>query len=120
MAPVKSKDAEAPKKSAVKAAPKKVEEMFLQFQGGQWDLAEVKERVLASYVAEGHRASAIKKLTIYPSISSPRRARPTMSSTTRPQEISTFSKKEIGKRAGDRLCLFPALLLLFGEIVILQ
>ena len=65
MAPVKSKDAEAPKRSAVKAAPKKVEEMFLQFQGGQWDLAEVKERVLASYVAEGHRASAIKKLTIY-------------------------------------------------------
>ena len=65
MAPVKSKDAEAPKKPAVKAAPKKAEEMILQFQEGEWDLSAVKEQVVAAYVAEGHRASAIKKLTIY-------------------------------------------------------
>ena len=65
MAPVKSKDAEAPKKPAVKAAPKKAEEMILQFQEGEWDLSAVKEQVVAAYVAEAHRASAIKKLTIY-------------------------------------------------------
>ena len=65
MAPVKSKDAEAPKKPAVKAAPKKAEEMILQFQEGEWDLSAVKEQVLSAYTAEGHRVSAVKKLTIY-------------------------------------------------------
>ena len=66
MAPVKSKDGETPKKKpAVKAAPQKVEEMFLQFQEGQWELSAVKEQVVAAYVAEGHRVSAIKSLSLY-------------------------------------------------------
>ena len=69
MAPVKSKEAEAPKKPAVKTAPKaapqKVEKMILQFQEGEWGLSSVKEQVVAAYVAEGHRASSIKDLTIY-------------------------------------------------------
>ena len=66
MAPVKSKDGETPKKKlAVKATPQKVEEMVLQFQEGQWELSAVKEQVVAAYVAEGHRASGIKKLAIY-------------------------------------------------------
>ena len=46
-------------------AAQKVEEMILQFQEGEWDLSAVKEQIVAAYVAEGHRASAIKKLTIY-------------------------------------------------------
>ena len=74
MATVKNKEAEAPKeapkkkpaaKAAPKAAPEKVEEMFLQYHEGEWNLAAVKEQVLAAYAAEGHRTSAIKKLSIY-------------------------------------------------------
>ena len=70
MATVKNKETEVPKKkpaakAAPKAAPQKVEEMILQFQEGQWDLSAVKEQVLAAYAAEGHRVSAIKKLSIY-------------------------------------------------------
>ena len=70
MATVKNKETEVPKKkpaakAAPKAAPQKVEEMILQFQEGQWDLSAVKEQVLAAYAAEGHRTSAIKKLSIY-------------------------------------------------------
>ena len=49
MAPVKSKDAEAPKKKpAVKAAPQKVEKMILQFQEGEWELSSVKEQAIAA------------------------------------------------------------------------
>ena len=71
MATVKNKEAaEAPKKkpaakAAPKAAPEKVEEMVLQYQDGEWNLSAVKEQVLSAYTAEGHRASAVKKLTIY-------------------------------------------------------
>ncbi len=66
MAPVKSKEGEAPrKKPAAKAAPEKVEEMFLQYQEGEWNLAAIREQVLSAYTAEGHRASAVKKLVIY-------------------------------------------------------
>ncbi len=66
MAPTKSKETDVTKKKpAVKAAAQKVEEMILQFQEGEWDLSAVKEQIVAAYVAEGHRASAIKKLTIY-------------------------------------------------------
>ena len=70
MATAKNKEAEAPKKkpaakAAPKVAPEKVEKMILQYQDGEWDLAAVKEQAVAAYVAEGHRSSAIKKLTIY-------------------------------------------------------
>ena len=70
MATVKNKETEVPKKkpaakAAPKAAPQKEEEMILQLQEGQWDLSAVKEQVLAAYAAEGHRTSAIKKLSIY-------------------------------------------------------
>ena len=66
MAPVKSKDAEAPKKKpAVKAAPQKVEKMILQFQEGEWELSSVKEQAIAAYVAEGHRESGIRQLAVY-------------------------------------------------------
>ena len=46
-------------------AAQKVEEMILQYQDGEWNLSAVKEQVLSAYTAEGHRASAVKKLTIY-------------------------------------------------------
>ena len=62
----KSKEAEAPqKKRTAKAAPEKVEEMVLQYQEWEWNLAAVKEKVLAAYAGEGHRVSAVRKLAIY-------------------------------------------------------
>lgn len=56
----------ATKKPAVKAAAKKVEEtLVLQAVGGEWNVADVKERVIADYVAAGHTRASIKALTVY-------------------------------------------------------
>ena len=45
--------------------PEKVEELFLEFEGEQWNISDCKERAIAAYVAEGHRVSGIHKLTVY-------------------------------------------------------
>lgn len=57
----------APKKPAtVKAAPKKVTEtVMVQAAGSEWDVAAIKEQVIAGYVAEGHQRSGISSLTVY-------------------------------------------------------
>lgn len=55
----------AEKKSAAKPAVQKVEEVLIQFGGEEWNVAQLKEAAQAAYVAEGHRASSIKKLTVY-------------------------------------------------------
>ncbi len=41
------------------------EEMILQHNGGEWNMAELKEKAVAAYVAEGHRRGRIKKLILY-------------------------------------------------------
>lgn len=51
----------APKKPAVE----KVEELYLQAGGCEWNVSDCKERAVAAYVAEGHRASSVKKLVMY-------------------------------------------------------
>lgn len=59
---------ETAKKETAKKAPVKKEatvDVFVQFAGNQVSTASVEERVKAAYVAEGHRASAIKNLKIY-------------------------------------------------------
>lgn len=53
------------KKSAAKSTVQKVEEVLIQFGGEEWNVAQLKEAARAAYVAEGHRASSIKKLTVY-------------------------------------------------------
>ena len=53
----------AGKKTAEKA--ERVEEIFLQSGGAEWNITECRKRVIAAYVAEGHRESGIKKLEIY-------------------------------------------------------
>ena len=54
------------KKAAAKpAAAQKVEEVVIQFGGAEWTEAQLKQAAQDAYVAEGHRASTIKKLTIY-------------------------------------------------------
>lgn len=61
--PVKKEPA---KKRAVKKEPeKKTEEIYLQFGAEEWNMAELKEKAVAAYVAEGHRASGIKHLAVY-------------------------------------------------------
>lgn len=57
----------APKKPAAeKAAPKKVAEtLVIQASGSEWDIAAVKEQVIADYVAAGHTRSSISSLTVY-------------------------------------------------------
>lgn len=53
----------APKKAALNAA--KTEEIYLQAGGVEWNVTDCKERAVAAFVAEGHKASAVKKLAVY-------------------------------------------------------
>lgn len=53
------------KKAAAKPAAQKVEEVVIQFGGAEWTVAQLKQAAQDAYVAEGHRASTIKKLTVY-------------------------------------------------------
>lgn len=55
------------KKAAVPKAKaaQKVEEVYLQFGAEEWLMADLMDQAKAAYVAEGHRASAIKKLALY-------------------------------------------------------
>ena len=55
-------------KAAAKAekAPAKQEEIvYIQFSGAEWDVAELKKKAMDAYVAEGHRASTVKKFVLY-------------------------------------------------------
>lgn len=42
-----------------------VEETIIQHDGSEWNMAELKEKAIAAYVAEGHHRGRIKKLTLY-------------------------------------------------------
>lgn len=59
----KNKTAEKPMKKAEK--PEKQEAVFVQFAGEEFVVDEAMEKAKAAYVAEGHRASAIKSLRLY-------------------------------------------------------
>lgn len=65
----KTKKAAAPKKRAGrKTTEKKAEneaEVFVEFEGIQSSLADVKKRVVDAFVSEGHRPSTIKSLRVY-------------------------------------------------------
>ncbi len=52
------------KKAAAKPAQKE-EEIFVQFGSEEWNVAQLKQAAQDAYVAEGHRASTIKKLSVY-------------------------------------------------------
>ena len=53
----------APKATAQK--PERVEEVYLQFGADEWRISDLQEKAAAAYAAEGHRASAVKKLALY-------------------------------------------------------
>ena len=65
----------APKKTAEKAegakkAPsilkkEKVEEVYLQVGASEWNVSACKAKAVEAYVAQGHRASSVKKLVVY-------------------------------------------------------
>ena len=48
-----------------KAAAKRVEEMYLQAGGQEWNITDCRERAAAAYTAQGHTDASIKKLTAY-------------------------------------------------------
>lgn len=41
------------------------EELIVQYAGGEWSVAALKEKAIAAYVAEGHRRGNIKKFVLY-------------------------------------------------------
>lgn len=51
--------------AAKKAVVQKVEEVYLQAGGCEWNVSDCKERAVAAFVADGHKASSVKKLVIY-------------------------------------------------------
>jgi len=57
------------RKAAAKKTPakdaKRVEEVYLQASGAEWNVTECRERAVAAYVEMGHRASSVKKLVVY-------------------------------------------------------
>ena len=55
----------ARKKAAPKAAPEKTEEVFVQYGDGEWKTDELVQKAKDAYVAEGHRAANIRKLSLY-------------------------------------------------------
>lgn len=58
--------AAASAKASTKRAPvEKVEEIYLQAGGEEWNISDCRERAAAAYTAAGHRASSIKKLVLY-------------------------------------------------------
>lgn len=68
-APAVKKETAPAKKSAAKKAVKvkaeRVEAIFLQVGGKEWNTAQLRDQAVAAYVAEGHRASGIKRLELY-------------------------------------------------------
>lgn len=38
---------------------------LIQYGGGEWSVADLEEKAIAAYVAEGHRRGRINKLTVY-------------------------------------------------------
>lgn len=51
--------------AAKKAEPQRVDEVVVQFGGSEWSVDAIKDSAIAAYAAEGHRASSVKKLTLY-------------------------------------------------------
>lgn len=45
--------------------PEKKDKLFVQFAGEEYAVADVMEKAKAAYVAEGHRASAVKSVRLY-------------------------------------------------------
>ena len=59
------KKAEAVKKTVTKKAAEVKPQLIVQYQNNEVDTVVVEERVKAQFISEGHKASTIKKVSIY-------------------------------------------------------
>ena len=64
-APAAAAKKPAAKKSAPKEKTERVENIFLQVDGREWNTAQLRDQAVAAYAAEGHRVSGIKRLELY-------------------------------------------------------
>lgn len=53
------------RKKAAKAAPVKAERILVQFGAMEWNTEDLMDRAKEAYVADGHRASSIKSVSLY-------------------------------------------------------
>ena len=53
------------RKKAPKAAPVKAERILVQFGAMEWNTEDLMARAKEAYVADGHRASSIKTVSLY-------------------------------------------------------
>lgn len=53
------------RKKAAKAAPVKAERILVQFGAMEWNTEDLMARAKEAYVADGHRASSIKSVSLY-------------------------------------------------------
>ncbi len=60
--PDKKAKPSVPKPTAKDTAEK---EVLIQCGGGEWSVADLEEKAIAAYVAEGHRRGRISKLKVY-------------------------------------------------------
>lgn len=63
--PKKTKDPETLLTVEEKVKTSPTEEVILQYGGTDWNIADLKEKVISAYVAEGHRRGRISKLVLY-------------------------------------------------------
>lgn len=57
---------EQPVKKATRTpAPKKVELAYVQYAGKEWDMAEIVKKAKEDYLAQGNKATAMKKFCVY-------------------------------------------------------
>ena len=64
---VKAKDTSVSqvKKTVARTVTKCEEDMYIQFAGHEWKITDLADKIKNTYVADGHKISAIKKLTVY-------------------------------------------------------
>ncbi|OUN22778.1 DUF6465 family protein [Pseudoflavonifractor sp. An85] len=64
-APVEKKVEEQPVKKATRTTTKKVELAYVQFAGKEWDMAEIVKKAKEDYLAQGNKATSMKKFCVY-------------------------------------------------------
>ncbi len=56
---------EQPAKKTARTTTKKVELAYVQFAGKEWDMAEVVKKAKDDYLAQGNKATSVKKFCVY-------------------------------------------------------
>lgn len=64
-ASLEKKVVEQPVKKTTRATTKKVELAYVQFAGKEWDMAEIVNKAKEAYLAQGNKATGMKKFCVY-------------------------------------------------------